>query len=122
MLTNPSPELLAMLGIASKAEYLERARDAIADFHTKMPQLQNTLAKHDYKELSALCYRIRSAASILRLDSVVSLAGAIHIKARNAPDPVIIAELIRQLIVEVQNLEFASRQVQPNDAPREDPT
>ncbi|HEY9071644.1 MAG TPA: hypothetical protein VIV61_15390 [Candidatus Ozemobacteraceae bacterium] len=111
-----------MLGIASESEYLDRAREVIADFHTKMPQLQNSLAKHDFKELSALCYRIRSAASNLRLDSVVSLSGAILIKARNEPDPVLIAELIRQLIVEVQHLEFESRQVHLNHVPREDPT
>jgi len=102
----PSQELLAVLGNISETEYNQQAMICISDLRSKIPQMQNALAKHDFKELAALCLRIRAGTSTLHMDTLVSLAGAIMLKARNAPEINLLSELVRQLLVEVQNMDL----------------
>lgn len=98
-------DILAELGSITEAEYDTQVKLFINDLRSKLPMLQACTNRRSYTELMAITQRLRSTAINLRLTNVVSLSSSILNNARNNPDQTLLFELVRQLLVEMNNVD-----------------
>ena len=98
-------EILAELPSMTEAEYDTQVKSFILDLRSKISMLQAATSRKAFNELMSITHRVRSAAINLRLENIVSLCSTILNNVRTTPDLMLLAELERQLLVEMNNVD-----------------